>query len=129
MKPKFVIGGVIVALTIIYLVWVAAKGTAAYYLTIEELWQQGPSARNVRVAGVIVPGSIVWQEREFLLAFQIADEGGVLPVVYRGTRPDMFRDGAEIVIEGQYSYTQGVFEAQSLLLKCPSKYQEAASDG
>jgi cytochrome c-type biogenesis protein CcmE len=36
----------------------------------------------------------------------------------------MFRDGAEVVLEGRYT-TEGVFEARTMLLKCPSKYEEA----
>ena len=35
--------------------------------------------------------------------------------------PDLFADGAEVVVEGRASGTG--FEAQSVLAKCPSKYE------
>ncbi len=127
-QTKLLIGGFIVALTVGYLILTAMGGSAAYYLTVAELKAQGPSARNVRVAGTIVGQSITWKARDLILQFEITDESGALPVVYHGPRPDMFRDGADVVLEGQYT-GQDIFEAQTLLLKCPSKYEEAATGG
>lgn len=125
---RWIIGGAIIAATAAYLIFSAVRGSAAFYLTVAELRERGPSARNVRVAGQIVAGSIRWRERELLLEFAIADDSGELPVVYHGPRPDMFRDGAEVVVEGRYT-ADGRFEARQLILKCPSKYQEAGADG
>ena len=120
---KWLVGGLIVALAAGYLIFTAAQGSAAYYLTIEEVQQRGPSLRNVRVSGNIVGESIVWEPRDLRLEFEIVDESGLLPVVYGGSRPDMFRDEAEVVVEGKLGQ-DGVFEAKSMLLKCPSKYEQ-----
>jgi len=121
---KFLVGGAIVALTVGYLILSAAQGSAAYYLTIGEIKAQGPSTRDVRVSGLILGESIVWEPRDLRLTCDIVDEGVQLPVFYKGSRPDMFRDGAEVVVEGRLG-PEGVFEARTLLLKCPSKYEEA----
>jgi cytochrome c-type biogenesis protein CcmE len=121
---KWIVGGIVIAATVGYLVFVAASGSAAYYVTIQEIQEQGPSRRNVRVAGSIVGESIVWDPRDLRLEFDIADESGQMPVVYDGSRPDMFQDEAELVVEGKMS-PDGVFEARTILLKCPSKYEEA----
>ena len=121
---KLLVGGLIVVLTVGYLIFAAARGSVAYYLTIAELAERGPSQRNVRVAGVILGESIVWEARDLNLEFEMVDESGTLSVVYSGARPDMFRDGAEVVVEGRYT-PEGVFEARTMLLKCPSKYEEA----
>jgi cytochrome c-type biogenesis protein CcmE len=102
------------------------SGSAAFYLTVEELQKEGPSQRTVRVAGIIVEESIVWRVRDLVLEFEISDQSGRLPVTYHGSRPDMFRDGAEVVAEGLYT-GRGIFEAETLLLKCPSKYEEASA--
>jgi cytochrome c-type biogenesis protein CcmE len=80
--------------------------------------------RNVRVAGFVVGESIVWEPRDLHLAFELTDESGQLSVVYKGARPDMFRDEAEVVVEGKMG-PDGVFEARTMMLKCPSKYEEA----
>jgi cytochrome c-type biogenesis protein CcmE len=123
-QRKFLIGGLILVAAIGYLIFAAARGSAAYYVTISELTEQGPSARSVRVAGNVVGESIVWEARGQLLQFEITDEGGLLPVSYHGSRPDMFRDGAEVVVQGKLT-SDGVFDARTMLLKCPSKYEEA----
>ena len=123
-QKKWLIGGIIVALTVGYLVFAAASGSAAYYVTIQEAQDQGPSRRNVRISGTIVGESIVWQPREMLLQFDIVDESGKMSVVYNGALPDMFRDQAELVVEGKLS-PEDIFEARTIVLKCPSKYEEA----
>lgn len=120
---RFLVGGIIVALVTGYLIFSAASGSAAYYVTTEELRLQAPSQQNVRVSGNIVGESIVWEPRELRLEFDIVDEAGQLSVLYTGSRPDMFQDGAEVVVEGRLT-SEGVFEARAMLLKCPSKYEE-----
>jgi cytochrome c-type biogenesis protein CcmE len=123
-QVKWIVGGLIVAVAVGYLVFVAASGSAAYYVTIAELYERGPSQRNVRVAGYIVGESILWEPRDLRLKFDMVDESGRMTVVYSGSRPDMFRDEAELVVEGKL-LPEGVFEARTLMLKCPSKYEEA----
>jgi cytochrome c-type biogenesis protein CcmE len=119
---KWIVGGAIALAALAYLVFVAASGSAAYYVTIAELRGQGPSRRNVRVAGKIVGESILWKPRDMRLEFDLVDESGRMSVGYDGSRPDMFRDGADLVVEGKLS-SDGVFEARTLMLKCPSKYE------
>ena len=121
---RILIVGLLVALVAGYLVYSAARGSAAYYMTIEEVKQQGASERTVRVTGNVVGESIVWEPLDMRLQFEIEDGVGRLPAVYQGSRPDMFRDGAQVVLEGRYS-PQGTFEARTMLLKCPSKYEAA----
>ncbi len=120
---KFLIGGAIILVVIGWLIFSNVQGSTAYYLTVEEVMGQGPSDRMVRVSGLVVGETIDWDPQQMTLRFEIADEGGSLPVIYKGVRPDMFQDGAQAVVEGKYT-TKGVFEATSLLLKCPSKYLE-----
>ena len=122
--PKLLIGGLIVAVAVLYVVLATARGATAYYLTVAEVKAQGPSEKTVRVAGTIRGDSIQWDARNLVLQFDIGDDSGMLPVSYHGPRPDMFQDGATAVLEGHYTST-GVFEAKTLLLKCPSKYEGA----
>jgi cytochrome c-type biogenesis protein CcmE len=122
-NARLLLGGAVMVAAIAYLILAATRGSTAYYLTITELRKQGFSASHVRVVGMIVGDSIVWDARNLELTFDIADPGGILHVVYHGARPDMFRDGAEVVVEGQYT-APGKMEARQLLLKCPSKYEE-----
>jgi cytochrome c-type biogenesis protein CcmE len=59
------------------------------------------------------------------LEFTIMEGGKSLPVIYRGMVPDTFRAGREIVIEGHLD-SGGVFQADTILTKCPSKYEPGA---
>jgi cytochrome c-type biogenesis protein CcmE len=127
-QTKFIVGGLIIVLVIGYLIFTSIQGSTAPYLTVTELRSKGPSVyeRNVRVTGLVQGESVAWNAQDLILKFEIADEGGRLPVVYKGLRPDMFQDGAQAVVEGRYTES-GIFEAHNLMLKCPSKYEEAAT--
>ncbi len=121
-QPKLLIGVAVVVLALAYLVLTAAQGSTAYYMTVAEVKAQGASAGKVRVAGEIRGDTIRWDARNLLLSFDVGDESGTLSVVYQGPRPDMFRDGATVVLEGRLD-GPGPFKADTLLLKCPSKYE------
>jgi cytochrome c-type biogenesis protein CcmE len=58
------------------------------------------------------------------MRFRVGDIGGSssVPVVYRGSVPDMFKTGRHVVVDGRYA--NGVFVAKrdTLVTKCPSKY-------
>jgi cytochrome c-type biogenesis protein CcmE len=59
------------------------------------------------------------------LRFRLRDVKGTtaVPVVYKGTVPDLFRTGRDVVVDGRLR--DGVFVAvpNTLVTKCPSKYQ------
>ena len=125
-RSKFIIGGAIIVLAVGYLIVSSIGGSTAYYLTVEEVRAEGPSERTVRVAGDVIGETIEWNAKELMLRFSIADASGSLAVIYKGPRPDMLQDEAEAVVEGRY-IEEGSFEASNLLLKCPSKYEGAAT--
>jgi cytochrome c-type biogenesis protein CcmE len=125
-RSKFIFGGAIIVLAVGYLIVSSIGGSTAYYLTVGEVKAEGASERTVRVAGNVMGETIKWSAQELMLRFDIADASGSLAVIYHGPRPDMLRDGAEAIVEGKY-IEGGSFEADSLFLKCPSKYEEAAT--
>jgi len=122
-RLKFFVGTAIILVVLGWLIFSNIEGATAHYLTVEELLAQGPSDQMVRVSGLVVGNTIDWDPQQLILRFEIASEGGSLPVLYEGVRPDMFQDGAQTVVEGRYA-SSGLFEASTLLLKCPSKYVE-----
>ncbi|MCG2770408.1 MAG: cytochrome c maturation protein CcmE [Anaerolineae bacterium] len=120
---RFAVAGAIIIIAMGWFILTSMGASTAYYLTVAELKSTGPSDRLVRASGTVVGDSIEWDAQQMLLWFEIADESGSLPVVYHGPRPDMFMDGAQAVAEGIYT-KDGIVVATSLLLKCPSKYEE-----
>jgi cytochrome c-type biogenesis protein CcmE len=125
-QSKFIFGGAIIVLAVGYLIVSSVGGSTAYYLTVEEVKAKGPSERTVRVAGNVIGETIEWNVKELMLRFNITDASGSLAVIYHGPRPDMLKDDAEAIVEGRY-IEGGSFEANNLLLKCPSKYEGAAT--
>ena len=125
-KKRFLIGGIVIVIAIVYLGFIGFQGSATYYYTVSEFVAQGSSTydENVRVNGVVVPGSVEQEPVERLLRFTVidAEEGASLPVVYQGVVPDTFREDYEIVAEG-YLSSDGVFQAHILMVKCPAKYE------
>ncbi len=126
-RIRVLIGALIVVAVIVYLVIANLGGAQVYYLTIAELKSGSYSAgQGVRVSGAVDGDSIQWDADKMLLQFTLVDGPEQLAVVYRGMRPDMLRDEATAIVEGKLA-ASGVFEARDLYLKCPSKYEAAAT--
>lgn len=123
-KRKFLIGGIIVILAIGYLGFTGFQSSATYYYTVGEFFEQGDSiyGENIRVNGLVVPGSVVQETQGRTLKFTVTEEDKNLPVVYQGIVPDTFRTGINVVVEGTVD-SDGVFQAHTLLPKCPSRYE------
>jgi len=122
---SFILGGLAILGAVIYLVYANTRADAVYYLTVSELKSCTTCAsQSVRVAGVVQAGSIIQDNQAQQISFVITDSGNRLPVVYSGIVPDIFRPGITVVVEGHYT-GQGPFQAQTLLAKCPSKFQVA----
>jgi cytochrome c-type biogenesis protein CcmE len=122
---KFVLGGIVVAVVIGILIATSISGSTSEYLSVAEVKALEPDqARDSRVAGEIVPDSIDWSTRDLHLTFEIEDGTGTLAISYHGPQPDMLVDAVEAVVVGKYDPEGQVFEAEELLMKCPSKYEE-----
>ena len=129
-KIKFLVGGGLIIIILIYMVYSGMQGNMVYYLTVSELRAKADSlyGRGLRVSGEVANGSIQWNPKALELKFQLVDKGQILPVAYHGVKPDMFKDGAQVVVEGEYT-PPGIFVAQTLLTSCPSKYEASSDDG
>ncbi|MEX1020856.1 MAG: cytochrome c maturation protein CcmE [Litorilinea sp.] len=126
---KFMLAGLLVVAVIIALIVQATIVTGAYYLTVSEVQARIPAiyGERVRVNGIVVDGSENWDPQAVTLRFAIADEnepeGAQLEIVFFGPRPDNFQRAASAIIEGQM-LPDGSFQADTLLLSCPSRYEE-----
>lgn len=150
-KWKFLIGVSLIAAAIIYLILSSTRATAQYFLTVGELLERKGelTGRNVRISGAVVGSSIRYDSAAHVLNFTIADipgsqaevdrMGGIegvlhnavqdeslprLDVLYSDVKPDLLKNEAQAVITGRLN-ADGTFTAEELLLKCPSRYEEA----
>ena len=125
-KKRFIIVGVIALAALVYIVITAFQhGTTRYY-TVSTILEQSASVagETVRVSGGLSTitqgagtGASRWQ-------FVLSESGKDLPVVYQGIVPDAFKVGNELMVEGHLD-PAGVFQAQTIITKCPSKYEPA----
>ena len=123
---KFVVAGVIVVATVVWLAVSAGSQAKSYYVTIAELQSMGNKAysRHLRVAGNVQPGSI---ERVGTNAtFTLVELHKTLRVDYHGAEPppDEFKDDAQALAIGTFG-RDGVFHATQIQAKCASKYAPA----
>ncbi len=127
-KLKFGIG---IGIILLVAVWEAVTGfqeSKTYYVTVSELAGGKSRQHRIRVGGIVSPGSIERHGRT--TTFRLAQDSLSIPVTYVGTDtlPDTFKDGAQAIVEGDYT-PHGVFRAEKLQAKCASKYQAAPGSG
>jgi len=151
---KFVIGGMLILGAVVFLIWSATASTSEYFLTIDELNAKGSSIvdKNLRVSGAVIGDTIQYDAESLTLTFEVAHvsgdnaqletEGGLaealhqavldpsrsrMTVVYVGPMPDLLRHEAQAIVTGHID-AEGIFHADELLLKCPTKYEEAVPE-
>ncbi len=122
-RLPYIAGGAVIIIVVGWLLYTSIESATAPYLTVTELLAEGSSDRIVRATGTVVGETIDWDVAELLLRFDLTYEGGSISVNYHGARPDLLEDGIEAVVEGRYQ-GESRFEADAILLKCPSKYEE-----
>lgn len=135
---RFMVGLVGVAAVVTYLVWTGVNDTMVYYLTPSELVSRveaDPSFRQmgVKVSGRLLPDShrqVDPMVHQFVV-HDIEDESISFTVEYRDVLPDTFTDSpdmmVDVVLEGRFR-EDGVFQANSVLTKCGSRYEAAPED-
>ena len=121
MNVKWVLALALVAVGAYYGV-TSFKKSVTPYISFAESRQ---STGLVQVNGVLADKNYVLKKDEQYLEFKLRDSRGeVMPVAYRGVIPGNFDQATSIVALGRYQGDH--FEAEQLLVKCPSKYQAEA---
>ena len=118
-----------------------AGSTYQYYQTLDEFLATAAGERgdSLRVHGYVADGSIERDVGGKQVFFAVQNDpphaavapSGSLRVVYLGLEtPDLFADGAEVVIEGRLDGEgdRAVFVAHNVLAKCPSKFEAQAPE-
>ena len=77
---------------------------------------------RVRLGGFVAKGTIdVSEKNQLECNFHLKQGNNTVSVLYTGTRPDLFKDEAEVIVEG--TYADGLFKADQLQTKCASRYE------
>ena len=150
-RLKFILGGLLIIAAVVYLIVSSTKASAQYFLTVDEAIAKGDkvAGRDLRLSGAVMGDSIQYDPKTLTLTFTIAHvpgdnkeieaQGGLAAVLhqavmdpnrqhmtvqYVGVKPDLLRNEAQAIVTGRLGQ-DGVFHADELLLKCPTKYEEA----
>ena len=129
MKPAHMIALVIIAVTLAVTLFTFANSVAPNISITEAMARPG---ELVQVRGTILRETVRWVPEKTQLIFDIrevvksakGEEAGdkTMTVVYGKVKPDSFDEAKGVDVVGRYS--AGVFKADTLLVKCPTKYIE-----
>jgi len=153
-RTKFILGGLLILAAVVYLIVSSTQASAEYFLTIDELNAEGSAAvgKSLRLSGAVIGDTIQYDPQTLTLTFDVAHvpgdnaeieaQGGLaevlhaavmdtsrsrVKVIYNGVMPDLLRNEAQAIMTGRME-ADGVFHAEELLLKCPTRYEEAVPE-
>jgi cytochrome c-type biogenesis protein CcmE len=89
---------------------------------------EAPQGKSFRIGGLVEEGSVKRQSDGVTVNFIVTDTAKVIPVVYTGILPDLFKEGKGVVAQGKLS-SDGIFRADEVLAKHDENYMppEAAA--
>jgi cytochrome c-type biogenesis protein CcmE len=122
---RLVVALSVAAVLAVFLIYTAIAGGTP---SLRPSQLEGHSGR-VSLTGMVV-GRVTGDAHQARgLRFTLRDRNGTatVPVVYRGSVPDLFRSGRDVMLDGRLK--NGVFVAYpgTLVTKCPSKYSPKKS--
>lgn len=125
-RAKLVLGSVVLAGAVSYLGLTGLRAGWVYYVDVDAYAaSQDAQAKRARVHGVVSAERLDARPADLAASFTLLGETASVPVRYRGAVPDLFGAGRQVVVEGTMG-PDGVLEADVLLTKCASKYDERA---
>ena len=124
MKNKYMFGGAIIVVFLGVMIYLFTQTNIQYENDFTKFEQSG---KMVKATGIWV------KEKNFqvdkaknIFSFYMKDPQGVeMRVMYHGTIPNNFESSTGVVVTGKFN--NGVFHASDILTKCPSKYENAAT--
>jgi cytochrome c-type biogenesis protein CcmE len=145
---KFLVGGALILVAIGYLIVSGTLSGARYFITVEELLNNPNYAGQiVRISGAVLGDTIQFDEENLVMEFTISNipqefenlavalhESVNNPAAPRISvrvegqpKPDLLQHEAQAILTGRLD-ENGTFIASELLLKCPSRFEEAGPD-
>jgi|YelNatPaOPRAMG01_1025707.scaffolds.fasta_scaffold171947_1 cytochrome c-type biogenesis protein CcmE len=120
-KKKLIIGAVILAVAVGFLLFFTLRSYSVYYYTVSEALERVDSTQGetIGIGGTVLKDSLSRNGSEW--TFALTDGKGVLRVIHEGSVPDSFAEGKDVMIKGKF-LGDGFFHSSKILTKCPSKY-------
>lgn len=130
-KSVYILAFAFLAAGLGYLIFSGLTKDSLYFLTVSEaLAMEKEELDQARLFGTVSEQGIDRDTNQLGVRFQLADKENrshVIWVDYKGVVPDTFKPGVEVIVEGNMLSSKDLFEANSLMTKCPSKYKKENS--
>jgi cytochrome c-type biogenesis protein CcmE len=134
-RMKFIIGGLLAAAAVAFLLVNAFSGNTQLYVTVEEYYadQAKMAGRDLRVSGWVLGDSIQFTQIDAAtsrLEFDIVDDiehptQKLRIVAMNEPMPDLLQHEAQALVEGTGSGSEFISNPGGLFLKCPTRYEES----
>jgi cytochrome c-type biogenesis protein CcmE len=121
-RAAAIVLGVVALGVVAALVLGAFKQNLVFFFTPTEIAEhKAPQGRTFRIGGMVEKGSVKRQADGVTVQFTVTDTAKSIPVTFRGSLPDLFREGKGVVAQGQLG-ADGVFRANEVLAKHDENY-------
>ncbi len=99
----------------------ALQDNLTFFVSPSDLYAQTqPDARNLRLGGLVVEGSVSRDPTSMEVSFSVTDGAHSVPVSYVGLLPTLFREGQGVIAQGRID--NGVFQAHEVLARHDETY-------
>jgi cytochrome c-type biogenesis protein CcmE len=115
----------IMAVAIVIMAFASMPSATSKEITISDVVESADKFEGdyIMTEGLLNKSSVQWDADKIELRFEIlAEDETPLPVFYKGVQPDNFTEDVIVIVEG-FIGENGVFEAEKVMTKCPSKYE------
>jgi len=127
-RAKLIVAALAIVVAVGLLAYAGAQRGWVYYMEVDHFIADTQyHGQRVRLNGFVSQDELEIKSVDLMARFDLIGDNGRVPVVYQGVIPAMFKPGAQVVVEGQLDQG-GVFQADTLMTKCASKYQAEEHD-
>ena len=120
-RPGLIAGGVISGGAAAALVFNAFEENLVFFFSPSQVAaHEAPEGRAFRIGGFVQEGSVQRQKDGVTVRFEVTDTAHTVPVTYKGSLPDLFKEGKGVVAQGKLQ--NGVFVADQVLAKHDENY-------
>lgn len=114
-------GGLIICGAAAALVFNAFEENLVFFFSPSQVAaHEAPEGRAFRIGGFVQEGSVQRQKEGVTVRFEVTDTAHTVPVTYKGSLPDLFKEGKGVVAQGKLQ--NGVFVADQVLAKHDENY-------
>lgn len=126
-KVRLQIGTLVILAALVYIV-LQGSHFSNYFVPVNQFRSQISRYDNqvVKVQGTLLSSTVKYNAANSTLRFNLEAKGQTLPILYQGPMPDEQFKNASAIVEGKMG-SNGVFDAQKLMIQCPDHYSAATS--